>query len=133
LVGDTVSGKVLDVNMAYYDDDGNEIVMGRTGTVAKQAQNNLFFHELIIDMETGVGNGLAPGNNPTMSLRWSDDAGHSWSNWRSCTIGKIGQYKAMARWDMLGVARNRVWEIRVTDPVKVVILGSVVNIEEGLT
>jgi Phage stabilisation protein len=133
LVGDTISGKVYDVSMDYYTDDGTEIIFWRTGLVMRDAQYTLFYKEIIINMEVGVGNNLAPGNFPVMSLRWSDDAGHSWSNCRQCTIGKIGQYQAMVRWDMLGSGRNRVWEIRCTDPVKLVVLDSSIDYEKGLS
>lgn len=132
-VGDTGSGKVYQLSSDYYDDDGNNIVMERTSTVTKKNQSYLFFKEVIIDLESGVGNNLPPGNDPKIGLCWSDDGGSTWSNWRFTTMGKIGQYSARAYWDMLGAGRNRVWKIRVTDPVKCVLIGAVVNAEEGIS
>jgi hypothetical protein len=129
LVGDTVSGKVFVLDMDTYSDDGNEIVFERTGTVSKETQSNIFYSELLIDMETGVGNDQYP--DPKAGLAWSDDAGHTWSNWRYSSIGKIGQYGYGVHCPMLGMGRNRVFTLRITDSVKRVIMGSVVNIEKG--
>jgi len=131
LVGDTTSGKVFALDKTVYADDGNEIVFERIGTVSKETQSNLFYSELIIDIETGVGNNLPPGNDPQIGVAWSDDAGHSWSNWRYTSIGKIGKYKSVVRFSMLGMGRNRVFKLRCTDPVKLIIMGSTVNIEKG--
>jgi Phage stabilisation protein len=133
LVGDTESGKVFALDKEVFTDDGNEIVTELITMVDKLGQSFLFFNELIIDIETGMGNNLAPGDDPKIGVCWSDDAGHSWSNWRFTSIGKIGRYGTVVRYDMLGSARNRVWWFRVTDPVKVVVMGIVVNADRGIT
>jgi hypothetical protein len=60
-------------------------------------------------------------------LRWSDDAGHTWSNERWTSIGRIGQYGKRAFWRRLGMTmkiRDRVYEISGTDPVKIAIMGA---------
>lgn len=131
LVGDTQSGKVFELRNDVYTDDGSEIVLQHTFTVQKLGQKEIFYKELIIDMETGVGNNLAPGNDPKIGLSWSNDGGHTWSVWRFTTMGKIGQYWARAYWDMLGVGRNRTFRIRITDPVQRHLIGSVMNAEAG--
>ena len=67
------------------------------------------------------------GVDPQVTLRWSDDGGHTWSNehWRS--MGKIGQYGYRTIWRRLGMTvklRDRVYEITGTDPVKIAIMGA---------
>jgi hypothetical protein len=69
----------------------------------------------------------APGYDPRVMLRWSDDAGHTWSNehWRS--MGKIGGYGYRTIWRRLGMTdkiRDRVYEVSGTDPVKIAIMGA---------
>lgn len=69
----------------------------------------------------------APGYDPQVMLRWSDDGGHTWSNehWRS--MGKIGEYGYRTIWRRLGMTlkiRDRVYEISGTDPVKLAIVGA---------
>jgi hypothetical protein len=68
-----------------------------------------------------------PGYDPQVMLRWSDDAGHTWSNERWTSIGRIGQYGKRAFWRRLGMTmkiRDRVYEISGTDPVKIAIMGA---------
>jgi len=66
----------------------------------------------------------APGYNPQAMLRWSDDAGHTWSNEHWSSMGKIGQYGSRTFWRRLGMTvklRDRVYEVSGTDPVKIAI------------
>jgi hypothetical protein len=66
----------------------------------------------------------APGYNPQAMLRWSDDAGHTWSNEHWASMGKIGQYGSRTFWRRLGMTqklRDRVYEVSGTDPVKIAI------------
>ena len=55
--------------------------------------------------------------NPTMMLRWSDDAGHTWSNWHPADTGAPGAYKSRVKWRRLGHARDRVFEVQASDPI----------------
>lgn len=73
----------------------------------------------------------APGYNPQVMLRWSDDGGHTWSNehWRS--MGKIGEFGYRTIWRRLGMTqklRDRVYEVSGTDPVKLAIMGAELQI-----
>lgn len=85
-------------------------------------------HELVVEFEAGVGLVTGQGSDPQAMLRYSDDGGHTWSSemWRS--IGKIGEYKRRARWAKIGKFRDRIWEIKVSDPVKVVITNAYANV-----
>jgi hypothetical protein len=85
-----------------------------------------------VDVEAGVGLSTGQGDDPQMMVRWSDDGGHTWSNLRTVTMGRIGQYRARARLRRLGSGRDRVFEISISDPVKRVILGAAVD-AEGLS
>ena len=69
----------------------------------------------------------APGYNPQVMLRWSDDGGHTWSNEHWTSIGKLGNFGKRAFWRRLGMTlkiRDRVYEISGTDPVKIAIMGA---------
>jgi len=69
----------------------------------------------------------APGYNPQVMLRWSDDGGHTWSNEHWTSIGKIGNFGKRAFWRRLGMTlkiRDRVYEVSGTDPVKIAIMGA---------
>ena len=62
-------------------------------------------------------------------LRWSDDGAHTWSNemWRP--IGKIGEYEKEVNFYRLGYSYHRVYEFRITDPVKVAIIAGNIDVE----
>jgi hypothetical protein len=69
----------------------------------------------------------APGYDPQVMLRWSDDGGHTWSNEHWSPMGKIGAYGHRTFWRRLGMTlklRDRVYEVSGTDPVKVAIMGA---------
>ncbi|MGK3946812.1 hypothetical protein ABK046_51665, partial [Streptomyces caeruleatus] len=77
-------------------------------------------------IECGVGQGIALGAEAKLMLRYSNDGGKTWGNWRLLSLGKIGEHNARARANMLGAARDRVWHIRVTDDVSCDLLSAVV-------
>ena len=69
-------------------------------------------------------NAQTPTVNPQAMLRWSDDGGSTWSKEHWTTIGAIGRYQNRAIWRRLGTARDRVFEVVVTDPIKAVIVSA---------
>jgi hypothetical protein len=67
------------------------------------------------------------GVDPQVMLRFSDDGGHTWSNERWASMGRIGQYSKRVIFRRLGMTtklRDRVYEVSGTDPVKIVIVGA---------
>ena len=69
----------------------------------------------------------APGYDPQVMLRWSDDGGHTWSNEHWASMGTIGSYGYRTFWRRLGMTekiRDRVYEVSGTDPVKIAIVGA---------
>ena len=82
----------------------------------------------------GVPNQLLPSqpySNPQAMLRWSSDGGSTWSREYWVSIGQQGKYRNRAIWRRLGTARDRVFEVVVTDPVKAVIVSSNLKASEG--
>ena len=69
-------------------------------------------------------NSNTPLQNPKAMLRWSNDGGSTWSNEHWVSIGQQGKYKNRAIWRRLGTARDRVFEVVVTDPIKAVIVSA---------
>jgi hypothetical protein len=68
---------------------------------------------------------------PQAMLRWSNDGGSTWSREYWVTIGQIGKYKNRAIWRRLGMARDRVYEVVITDPVKAVIVSANLKASAG--
>ncbi|MGH9505233.1 MAG: hypothetical protein ACRD20_20460 [Terriglobales bacterium] len=57
------------------------------------------------------------GRGPIMTLRWSNDGSKTFSNPYDRDCGQTGQFLARVKWDRLGQARDRVYEISVSDPI----------------
>jgi len=64
-------------------------------------------------------------------LRWSDDYGHTWSNEYWKKIGKQGKYAQRLIWRRLGYAKDRIFEIRITDPIKPVLISGYIEAKES--
>lgn len=132
LVGDHEDGRLYVLDMDYYLDDADPILRVRAAQTVEQMQYRLFYSMLQIDMETGVGLETGQGSDPVVMLRYSNDGGHTWSNERTATAGKTGEYGARCMFWRLGMGRNRVWEISMSDPVKFAVLGALVEAEQGV-
>lgn len=61
--------------------------------------------------------GVSMARDPKVNLRWSNDGAHSWSNYHTRDCGQVGQFKKRVRWTRLGMPRDRVYEISMTDPI----------------
>jgi hypothetical protein len=132
IVGDWQQGLLYEMSLDTFTDNGFLIPRIRRAPHLSADLKWQFFHKLQIDMETGVGNDAgAQGSDPKAMLRWSNDGGHTWSNEMWSSIGKIGEYRARAIWRRLGRGRDRVFEVTITDPVKVCIIGATAEVTVG--
>lgn len=135
LVGDYESGEVYKFDESVYTDNGDPITRLRTSPHVSNSGKMLFFNEFTLDMETGVGTVSGQGSDPQVMLDFSNDGGHTWigESWASAgqQSGGIGDYKKRVIWRRLGKARDRVFRVKITDPVKVVLMGAELEIEGG--
>jgi len=160
LVGDWENGQIYMLDPNVYTDDGQEIRRVRRAPHLVSDFQRQYFSELQILFQPGVGltgnvigsnsptnavaglavaglavagqNSLATlGANPQAMLRWSNDGGSTWSNEHWVSIGVQGRYKNRAIWRRLGQARDRIFEVVVTDPIKAVIVAANLKAEAG--
>lgn len=122
--------KIYELSSQFYDDSGVPIISIRTAQpIYDETDNdNIKFFKLVIDAETGVGDGSTGHNGaPTAWLSWSNDGGRTWSSEYSASLGKQGEFRTRLIWRRLGSPRNRVYRLRISDSVKKVLLGAMVN------
>lgn len=160
LVGDWENGNIYMLDPNTYTDNGGEIRRVRRAPHLVSDFQRQYFSELQILFQPGVGlsgnivgensptnaiagvavaglavagrNSLATlGANPQAMLRWSNDGGSTWSNEHWTSIGVQGAYKNRAIWRRLGMARDRIFEVVVTDPIKAVIVAANLKAEAG--
>lgn len=77
-----------------------------------------------LDLEAGLGLVTGQGSDPTVMLRWSNDGGQSWGNVHLMSAGAIGAYRTRVERYRLGMARDRVYEITMSDPIPWRIMGA---------
>ena len=130
VVGDYEDGRLYAFDLDVYADDDQIQKWLRSWRALPTGQNNLkrtAHHSLQLDAQTGVGLNDGQGSDPQVMLRWSDDAGHTWSNEHWKSMGAIGTYGYRTIWRRLGMTekiRDRVYEVSGTDPVKIAIMGA---------
>jgi len=130
-VGDFSNGIIYLLDPNNYTDNGQEIRRLRRAPHIVTDLQREYLEELQIQFQPGVGNQSDPGQSPQAMLRWSNDGGSTWSNEHWVSIGAVGLYKNRAIWRRLGFARDRVFEVVVTDPVNAVIISSNLKASEG--
>lgn len=130
IVGDYENGTLYELDSATYTDNSEVIRRIRQAQTISKDRNRVIFHSIELEFEGGVGlTGGVQGEDPQACLSWSDDGGRVWSNehWRS--IGKIGERNQQVTWNRLGMSRNRVFRLVVSDPVKFVLINAFAELE----
>ena len=137
LVGARNSGNIFEMSINHLDDAGSLIRRIRRAPVISEENLWLFHHQVEVDLETGVGptppllDGAGNARDPMISLRFSDDGGHRWSNTYSVGAGKVGEYRKRAIWRRLGRSRERIYEVSVSDPVRWRLIDAYVQLSPG--
>jgi len=131
LVGDWKTGKIFEQSLDLLDDDGDVIRRLRSSphTFDSDNLNYIYYHRFQLDMMTGIGNLTDP--NPQMSLAWSNDGGHTWSNEHTRSAGRVGNYKARAIWRALGRSRDRVFRVITTARARLTLIAAHVEATKG--
>jgi hypothetical protein len=132
LIGDYQDGSIYELDKNNYTDNGQNVRRLRRAPHLVSDLQRQYFDELQIQFQPGVGltgittplNNEVVGADPQAMLRWSNDGGSTWSSEHWTSIGKIGKYKNRAIWRRLGQARDRVFEVVVSDPINAVIISA---------
>ena len=75
---------------------------------------------------------LFQGRDPQLMLDWSDDNAKTWSSQRTASFGRVGRYLQRVKFFRLGQARDRIYRVSISDPVKRVILSAELEAEGGM-
>jgi hypothetical protein len=135
LVGDTQSGQIsiFDINQTLDLINGvaYPILRIRRAPHISNEQEWMYHQQLQVYLESGLGDSNTP--NPQISLRWSNDGGHTWSNYYAVSAGAQGNFTTRCMWRRLGRARDRIYEISVSDPIPWRIVDSFLQAVPGFT
>lgn len=123
------TGKLYEIDPYEYTLNGDPL--SREWTTAHQsnpALGRVFYDNLVLDMVAGQTDS---GEDPHIEMRYSNDAGETWSAWVSRSTGRIGEFGKRVKWDRLGSGRNRVFQFRCSDNCKASIIGMSLNAKAG--
>lgn len=125
LVGDYLNGKIYELDQETYQDNGQPVHWIATANEVSSEEQWIIHRRLELTVEAGVGLAAGQGEDPQVVMTYSDTQGKTWSSERWRSMGKIGNYSARPTWNRLGRSRGRVYKFEGTDPVKTVLLSTV--------
>jgi hypothetical protein len=130
LVGGAADGRIYVQDLDTYTLAGDALVRQRRSPFLHNDRKLIFHSVFELDLLTGVGldAGLVPGSDPQVLLRWSEDGARTWSHEHWVSAGPLGQYLTRAMWRRLGRSRQRTYEVTISDPVRVALIGARVEV-----
>lgn len=86
-----------------------------------------------IEVALSPGTQITGDEQPILQMRWSDDQGRTWTDWKDAGCGFAGQYRVRVRYRRLGLIDmpGRLFEFRMTDPVAIRFSGVEINPASG--
>ena len=138
LAGDYYSNEIVELDNKVYNEAVSSPKSANTVQVMEwtyqpiYAEGTRAFHDrLEVRFEAGVGLTTGQGSDPKIMMEYSDDGGRTWKQLPTRTLGKKGEYRDRAVWNNLGSSRQRVYRGSVSDPVKVYIGATLVEVRGG--
>jgi hypothetical protein len=130
LWGDRSTGALFIWDPDYHKLGATPRLCRRTSPHIRNEQKRIRYNQFRVECEAGVGlDGSPPvGADPQMMLRTSSDGGHSWSQGRWRSMGRIGARRQQACWYQLGQHRELAFELSVSDPVFVALLAAYLEV-----
>ncbi len=126
--GDYQSGQIYQQDRQFYTDGALPLrAQRRTPHIwSKEDRQRIFQASLQVEFKAGTGLQTGQGSSPQAMIRWSDDGGQTWGNEIWAPIGAAGETRDRAMAMQIGEARDRVYEVNVSDPVSRDIIGATV-------
>ena len=131
LVGDSTSNKIASVNPTTFDEFGDIQRMEWTYQPVYAEGRRAFHKRLEIGLETGVGLTTGQGSAPEIMMEYSDDGGLTYKSLPNKSLGAIGRFKDRVFWTGLGSSRERVYRGAVSDPVKMTVTDTLLEVDGG--
>ena len=116
-ITDYRNSNIYVLSHAEYEEDGQFIRRLRACRHINNDRKRLSFSSFEVIMERGAGLVSGQGVDPKVMIRISKDGGYTWSNEHWVSAGKIGEYQVRAKLNRLGIGRDWVFEVSVTDPI----------------
>ena len=125
---DSKGGGLYRMGSSLTDDMGGGVIRRVRRAPALSSENRrIFYSNMELDLEPGLGTS-GQGEDPQVMLRMSNDGGKTWGPEMMRSAGKMGEYLKRVRWNRLGSARRRVFEVSVSDPIAWRLVGAYLDV-----
>ncbi len=123
------SGKIYEIAMDVYTDNSTPIKRIRSSPHIHADRKRIKYKSFELDLERGVGLSTGQGSDPQAMLEISNDGGYTYGDelWES--MGEIGKYEQLVKWNRLGQSRDRCFKVTISDPVKVVLIDAIIEVK----
>jgi hypothetical protein len=125
IIGDCLTGKLYEMNLDFYDEDGSDMKRRRAMPYMYAGGKKIFIGRMEFELETGVG------GTDTPQLDWSDDRGKTFGTPRVMQTSGGTDGKARIYATRLGSTRGRVPRLSITGQHKVCIVDASVEMTAG--
>jgi hypothetical protein len=131
LVNDTTSGNLYAMDLKTYTDNGQPVkrVIGLPRQVDDDDDHRVQYANFTL--EVAAGETLSTTDNPMITLRWSDDKGKTYSNGIIQPLGQRGKFNSLLKWNRLGLARSRVFQLEWSANAMVAIQSAFVTVSKA--
>jgi hypothetical protein len=119
LIGDREAGTIYTLSATSHTDVGGAVIRRvRRAPILSANNTRTSFTRFALDLEPGLGTGSGAGASPLVTLKFSNNAGKTWSTAgaRTAGSGDQGEYAKRVFWTRLGAARLRVFEVVCAEP-----------------
>ncbi len=131
VVGSTVNNVLATLDPEVYDELGGVLRMEWTYQPVYADGARAFHDRLEMFFDVGVGLTTGQGSDPEVMLSFSDDGGITWASLPNRKLGPTGRYHQRVVWSALGSSRQRVYRASVSDPVKVFLTDTQLEVRQG--
>jgi hypothetical protein len=132
IIGDYLNGKIYKLNANLFTDDNNEVPRIRTFMHLINNFDRIIYTSFDADVSVGTQN---PDNpiEPEILLSCSDDRGVTFGFPLAQSLGLGGDYLTTVSWNRLGMARDRVFKLQWSSPIKLALNGGFIETKKART
>ncbi len=131
LVGSSIGNAIGELSPTTYDEFSVTQRAEWTYQPIYAEQTSAFHDRLEMVFEPGVGLTTGQGSDPEIMLQYSDDGGITWNSLPNKKLGKIGKYGNRVVWSAIGSTSQRVYRGAVSDPVKLTLVDTIIEVRGG--
>lgn len=129
IVGDSVSGKLGILDPDTHEEWGEPQVVEWTYQPIYAERAKASHKRLEIGVSAGQGTVVGQGSNPLLTLYVSDTGGMTWRARPVKELGRLGEYTKRVKYENLGESRARSYRCQVSDPIRLFVLDTLLDVD----